>query len=359
LRRAAPIARLAGLVGIVLAASAPEAWAAIVDAPDAGAGAVDRDAPTVTARIQKGEGDATVHVGDALTVVVTTISRRGVPVNLPGMLELGAFSVLDRKEAEQDLGDGRVRHEFSIVVAAYEPGERELPAIEVTYLGKSGDVRTARTAPVPVKVTSLIANEPEPALKEAAAPVVVLEENWLLIYLGAGLFAAALGALVTWLVVRRLRARVVARPGPPPRPAHEVALEKLDRLGQYGFLEDADNRPFYFAVSEIIREYLGARFGFDSLELTTDELIDELKRFARHELGIFEGELVGWLAACDLVKFAKISPSASEARGALETAIRIVTSTRPRAAPVTGDPGAPPAAPASGTSGAATEGARG
>ena len=52
-----------------------------------------------------------------------------------------------------------------------------------------------------------------------------------------------------------------------------MALEKLDRLGAYGFLENADNRPFYFAVSEVIREYLGARYGFDSLELTTDELV--------------------------------------------------------------------------------------
>jgi len=311
---------------LALCLAAP-ARAAIVDAPPPDAGVVDRDAPTVAARLQAGD---TIHVGDAVTLVVTAISRRNVPVNLPGALDLGAFTVLDHKEGEQDLGDGRVRHEFTLTIAAYEPGAKEIPAIEVTYLGKVGDVRTARTAPLPVKVTSLIANEPEPALKEASAPVVVMEENRLLIYLVAGLLAAALGALVTWLVVRKLRARIAARPGPPPRPAHEIALEKLDRLGQYGFLEDADNRPFYFSVSEVIREYLGARFGFDSLELTTDELIDELRRSASRELGIMQGEITGWLAACDLVKFAKISPSAAEARGALETALRIVTSTRPR-----------------------------
>jgi hypothetical protein len=340
------------VLALAAAGALSAAWpahAVVVDLPPAVAdgGVVDRDAPTVTARLQKkGEADTdTVHVGDVLTLVVTAISRRAVPVNLPGTLELGAFTVLDRKESETDLGDGRVRHEFTLLIAAYEPGEREIPAIEVTYLGKGGDVRTARTAPVPLKITSLIANEPEPALKDAAAPVTVLEENWVLIYVAAGLVAALLGALITWLVVRRLRARVAARPGPPPRPAHEIALEKLDRLGQYGFLEDADNRPFYFSVSEVIREYLGARFGFDSLELTTDELVAELKRTGKGELGIFEGEITGWLASCDLVKFAKISPTVEEARGALETAIRIVTSTRPRPAPVeAAAPGAPPTA---------------
>src|SRR5207237_4529758 len=123
--------------------------------------------------------------------------------------------------------------------------------------------------------------------------VAVLKQDLRLVYVAGGLLAAAVGALVTWLVVRRLRQRVVVRPGPPPRPAHEVALEKLDRLGAYGFLENADNRPFYFAVSEVIREYLGARFGFDSLELTTDELIAELRRSAGRE--VLLGEVQGWL----------------------------------------------------------------
>jgi hypothetical protein len=317
------------LLTLALSLVSSAARAAVVDTAGDG-GVVDREAPTVTARVRAGD---TVRVGDAVALVVTAISRKNVPVNLPGTLDLGALSLLDRKESEQDLGDGRVRHEFTLTLAAYEPGDKEIPAVEVTYLGKAGDVRTARTSPLPLKITSLIANEPEPALKDATAPVAVLEENKPLIYGGLGLLAAAVGALVTWLVVRRLRARVIVRPGPPPRPAHEIALEKLDRLGQYGFLEDADNRPFYFAVSEIVREYLGARFGFDSLELTTDELIDELKRRADQELGIYGAEIRGWLGACDLVKFAKISPSATEARGTLETALRIVTSTRPRPAP--------------------------
>ena len=107
-------------------------------------------------------------------------------------------------------------------------------------------------------------------------------------------------------------------------------MEKLDRLGAYGFLENADNRPFYFAVSEVIRDYLGGRFGFDSLEMTTDELVDELGRHAGRELASFMvSEIRAWLSACDLVKFAKVSPTAAEARGALESAIRIVRSTRP------------------------------
>ena len=183
---------------------------------------------------------------------------------------------------------------------------------------------------MPIKIASLIANEPEPALKEIATPVAVLEQNLLPVYLAggarrggprrAGDDAGACGACAPGRG---------ARPGPPPRPAHEIALERLDRLGAYGFLENADNRPFYFAVSEVIRDYLGGRYGFDSLELTTDELLRRAPTPCGARAGVL-GEIEGWLSACDLVKFAKISPSAAEARGALESAIRIVEATRPR-----------------------------
>ena len=58
------------------------------------------------------------------------------------------------------------------------------------------------------------------------------------------------------------------------------------------------------------------------------------------------GEIQGWLSACDLVKFAKVSPTAAEARGALESAIRIVTATRPApVAPVAAAGAAPEARP--------------
>jgi hypothetical protein len=332
------------LAGALSAAHADGPSAATADAGAGAAAAADPDAPTVTARADKTEA----HVGDPINLIITAIGRRGVAVNLPGTLALEPFSVLERKENEQDLGDGKMRREFTLVVAAYEPGEVEIPAVEVTYLGKGGEIRTAKTSSIAIKIASLIANEPEPALKDIAPPVAVQQRDLLLAYIAGGLLAALLGGLITWLIVRKLRARVLLRPGPPPRPAHEVALERLDRLGAYGFLEDADNRPFYFAVSEVIREYLGARFGFDSLELTTDELCAELRRSAGRE--VLLGEVEGWLSACDLVKFAKISPSAAEARGTLETAILIVTSTRPRAAVVEGAPSGDSSAGASGPS---------
>jgi hypothetical protein len=320
---------------------------ALLAAVDGGARPMaSADAPiTVSARTDKTEA----RVGDVVTLIITAVGPVATPVNLPRSLELSPFAELDeqnRKLEERDLGDGKMRREFRVFVAAYEPGELTLPGVEVTYIGRSGEVLSVSTQAIEVKIASLIANEPEPALKDNAPPVRVLQQDLLLVYIAAALAAAGLGALLALLVRRRLRNRASLRPEPPPRPAHEIALERLDRLGAGGFAEEADHRPFHFAVSEVIRDYLGGRFGFDSLELTTEELVDELRRRAPRELVL--GEVEGWLTASDLVKFAKFSPSATEARGALETAIRIVESTRPRPQPqvaVGGDLPAPATPP--------------
>ncbi len=293
------------------------------------------DAPTVTARVDKPEA----RVGDALQLSITAVGQVATPVILPENIDLSPFSELNRRLEEKDLGDGKMRREFTLTVAAYQTGSLEIPAVEVTYFGKGGRVLTARTSPIPVSITSLIANEPEPKLKDDAAPVPVVQRDYLYAYIAAGLAAAGLGALLALFIRRRLRNRAQHRPAPPPRPAHEVALERLDRLGAQ--LAGADDlRPFVFELSEIIRQYLGARFNFDSLELTTEELVLRLRRRVpvQEMRGFVLGEAEGWLAGCDLVKFAKIAPSMAEARGALETAIRIVEASRPRPEPAAQPP---------------------
>jgi hypothetical protein len=185
------------------------------------------------------------------------------------------------------------------------------------------------TQALPFTITSLLANEPEPKLKENAGSLPVRQRDYLFVYIAGGLLAAGIGAIIALLVRRRLRGRKPAAPAAPPRPAHEVAMEKLDRLG--GLLaEGGDLRQFYFELSEAIREYLGGRFGFDSLEMTTEELVAAMRRVPLESArGVVGSEIEGWLSSCDLVKFAKVSPSAEQARGALETAIRMVAATRP------------------------------
>jgi len=145
----------------------------------------------------------------------------------------------------------------------------------------------------------------------------------------AGALAVAAVTVVLW---RRWARRLRAAAPVPQRPAHEIALQRLDELRRQGLHERAEWKPFYFAVTEIIREYLGARYGFDSLEMTTTELLAALQA---RGLGLADHGLIEtWCATCDLVKFAKYLPLPEQAQAALEGAYRIIDATRVRAAAV-------------------------
>jgi hypothetical protein len=112
----------------------------------------------------------------------------------------------------------------------------------------------------------------------------------------------------------------------PVRPPDEVAMEKLRALRAEGNFGREEYRPFNFAVAEIVRAYLGARYGFDSLELTTQELLAELVAKAPH-LADPNGEVVRFLSETDLVKFAKTGSTDGAALAALDAAQAIVLST--------------------------------
>ncbi len=276
------------------------------------------------------------HVGDRLTLTVSAVAKAGVAITLPQKLDLGPLEVLDRSNAEQggrDLGDGRRSHRFVLGVAAYEVGELSVPAIELSYINPRGEVRSARTEPIPLRILSIVpSDESQPEAQPLRPPRSALVEDKRVIQVlrvGGLALAGGLALLIAYRLLRRalkrLRPATVA-PAVPRRPPEEVALEKLRALAAAGDYAADRFRPFYFALSEILREYLGARYGFDSLELTTTELLEALGRHAPRR-GAPLRDLEQLLGAWDLVKFAKAGSTEAEAAAALSSAEALVLAT--------------------------------
>ena len=274
-----------------------------------------------------------IHVGDRAELRVTVIHEKEVTVNLPAGLSLhDDVKVLKRRTQEPEtLDNGKVKQEFILQLAPFSVGELELAPIRVIYTYPKGGASSGgapamsevATEPVVLRVKSLMANEPSPRLKPNDAPVVVLEENRtlkiVLIVIGAVLAGILLGFLL-FLFLRKRRRR--PKPAPPPRPAHEVAFEKLRRLADSSLRDEERYTDFYFGVSEAFREYLGNRYDFDSLEMTTTELMDAMSKVAPHDLSL--EELREFSEECDLVKFAKYKPTRKEADDVLSAAFDMV-----------------------------------
>jgi len=246
----------------------------------------------------------------------------------------GAGPVLTRTEQ----GERVTTHvEISFVALPQKPGRNVLtvPPLPVSVARASGDVLVLCTHPHEVTIEDPIANtsdpkpHPNPAAREQNEEWTALK-NALIV--GAG--ALALGALIAFLIGKWLRRPRPVPPPPPPRPPWEVAMEELFDIRHAGLVAEGRLAEHFDRVSDSVRKYLGARFGFDGLESTTREALGVL-RDVKPRIAPLDA-IEGFLRQADLVKFAKTTPTAEDGELALVRAEHIVRETLPTtpAAPV-------------------------
>ncbi len=224
--------------------------------------------------------------------------------------------------------------ELPLLALPPEPGRHTLtlPPLPVAVSRANGEIATTCTAAHTITIEDPTAQTPDPAPKPNPNPRPQREE-WTSLRkaLTYGAIGVLAGALLAYLVRRWMMRPKAVPPPPPPRPPWEVALERLDEVRHAGLLEVGRFQEYFDRVNDAVRDYLGGRYGFDGLESTTDEILQALKRATLEEIAM--PAVVEFLDACDLVKFAKFTPTTEECTRALDSAERIVLATMPRRAP--------------------------
>jgi len=216
---------------------------------------------------------------------------------------------------------------FTLPLADLKSLDPQVPVIALHVDGPEGP-RELTIPPQKVPLRSLVAEERAPTPEQAhhgpKPPVPVLVRSWLWV----GALAIALLLVAAVVLLREARRRRARRPTPlPPEPTpEEEAMARLLALKQRRPWERGLGRAAVFELSEIVRTYLGRRLKFDALDLTTDELLAELRRLRL--LGLDLAELSEELAWQDLVKFAKAEPTPQECASAIDRAASLVDRTR-------------------------------
>jgi hypothetical protein len=290
----------------------------------------------VKAHIEAPDGGV-IGVGTPFRLIIEAKHAEPGIALLPESLPFDAAKLGERVPARKHARveeDGVLVDRYTLELLAFESGEFDIPPIPLA-LGSTNATSQAIALSVAsgfseeeLPIANATVAEAMPELEKMAAvdpqPVPVTFTDHTLLYVGSGVLLAMVIAFVTWRLLRDRRAEVVAPapPPPPPRPAHEVAFEKLEALRRAGYLERGEKKTFFVELSAIMREYAGARWGFDSLELTIDELMIELSK--HNTAGLDVEKLSRVLDRADLVKFAKFDPEVQEATAALSDASEIV-----------------------------------
>lgn len=212
----------------------------------------------------------------------------------------------------------------SIVLAPFEAGTYELPAIPVVrdFRGVS-DTLLFESLNMEVKTMPVdtATYQPHDLKGQIVYPVTARE---VVPWAALGWLLAAVVTAVSCLVIIRRRRET----GAPAHkdPAYIVALRELDRYRGDKFWAPEKQKTFYSGITDALKKYIDDRFGIDAPEMTTAELFAALKTEDDLTPELY-GELKEMFERADFVKFAKYTAPDEDNAAALPLAVRFVTTT--------------------------------
>lgn len=272
------------------------------------------------------------HIGDLLTLDVIVAYPSDHAINLPNGLDFTPLELVGIEPGPVESTGTGLRQRFSITLQYFDVGEATVPSFPVTWIDPANQVHTYSVAPHSFVVESLLANESDPH-PQGPDPMISLEyanvrRAEIIVAVISGLVLASLLALA--LVLWRRRERPVHMPPPPP--PHERALAELEALAgeREALISVGAYQDYYLRLTEIAKRYLGARFGFEALDRTTEEIQDLLTLEQVSVEPLDPKVVITFLQDCDLVKFARLAPPEAETVDALQLVREMVERTRPR-----------------------------
>ncbi len=214
-------------------------------------------------------------------------------------------------------------------ITSFDSALYYLPPMEVMV-----DSQTYRSRPLALKVYSMPVDTLHPEAFFGPKDVMKPDFMWSDWYLAIACVVlwAPLAVLLVY-VIRRLRdnkpiiRKVKVEPKLLPQ---EVAMKEIDRIKKEKIWQNGREKEYYTQLTETLRRYIQARFGFNAMEMTTDQIVVHLQSVDDDSAMT---ELQGLLQMADLVKFAKFTPLMNENDMNLLNAVRFINRTMLQPAP--------------------------
>lgn len=280
--------------------------------------AAQAQVPTVTARV---EPDS-IGIGDRFDYIIEVQKDLVQVVDFPvfespkdnNSLELVESLPVDTLER-----DGRqLRLQKRYRLAAFDEGKYNLGAAQVLYADKNiVDTLRSRDS-VYLEVGTFRIDSTSQSIYDVKGqknlPFRFAEISG---YVTWGVLILLLLAAAAY-VLRRILARSgkgfgdIFKPA-PPQPAHVVAIKALEALHNQKLWQNNRHKQYYSTLTDILRNYIAARWEIGAMEMTSDEIIATMRGTELPQKAAMD--LTAILRNADLVKFAKATPDGEQNEG--------------------------------------------
>jgi hypothetical protein len=260
-------------------------------------------------------------------VISVTIKER-LPENLTS-IELSRKDSVGPFEILKTLHDGN-ESVWKLQLMTLDTGDVYMPPVEFSYKVKSDtNIRRAYSNALRFSIRG-VAIDPQGSLKDIKGP---LSGKWKLEDFLPYIIAVVVlgGAAVGYWYYRKKKLQQLAS-YIPPKPKilpHKEALLKLAQLEEKKLWQQGLVKEFYSEVTEIIRLFFERRWNVIALELTSDEILEQMKRLP--EAARVWREMEQFFVTADLTKFAKYQPTPADHENELIWAYGIVRAMIPAA----------------------------
>jgi len=147
---------------------------------------------------------------------------------------------------------------------------------------------------------------------------------WILL----GLLVVAIVVFLIWYLRRRKKNQPLFVRKPKPKlPPYEEAIQRLEEVRLSRMWQAGKLKAYHSAITDIMRDYFARRFRFDAREMTTGEIIQNLKKEPVVNKEVLDKVQNAFVLA-DLVKFAKMNPSPLENDTSLNYCVDFVNETK-------------------------------
>jgi hypothetical protein len=243
------------------------------------------------------------------------------PIEFPGT-SFGDFAVKDFGVDKKSYF-GREKIIYWHILDTYITGKSVIPKITIYYKEKKtkeyGEI-AADEIPIEVKSVLNVAGGAV-GMRDIKGP---LDLPTRLRFYILGLIILVIGVSAVFYL-RTMRQKAALRQI-KMRPAYEIAIEQIEALRAKDYIKQGKVKQYYIEISDIVRHYLENGFGLKAPEMTTEEFLHSVREWAKFK-SEHKALLKDFLFCCDLVKFAKYSPSEEEINSVFNSAKRFVDQT--------------------------------
>ena len=230
------------------------------------------------------------------------------------------IDIINRGNVERTAdADSNIIVHQQLTLMTFDTGQIQLPPIGLIYAkGSDAPIKLeAYTKAIDLYSTTISVDtlQPfKPIVEPIAAPIQMKE---VLPWIIAAVLLILL-ALGIWYWVKHRKPRLDAHGNVihgPVIPPYDKAVDALDNLRQQKLWMSDKVKEHYSSLTDIARDYIEGQFGVNAVEMTTDDILEDIKsmNFAEETYN----KLKETMEVADLVKFAKYASSNLESENAL------------------------------------------